>query len=111
MKQLAARGLSFDWDAGMKHASLLSSEYQQALLTAIARFPEVLEQAATNRAPHALVHYLRELATAFHACYNAEKFIVEDAALRNARLALVLAAQQVIRNGLTLLGVSAPESM
>lgn len=111
MKQLAARGLSLDWDAGVKSASLLSSEYEQVLLTAIARFPEALEQAAMHRAPHALAHYLRELATAFHAYYNAEKFIVEDAALRNARLALVLAAQQVIRNGLTLLGVSAPESM
>ena len=111
MKQLAARGLTFDRDAGLKHAALLSSEYEQALITAIARFPEVIEQAAAQRAPHTLVHYLRELANAFHTYYNAEKFIVEEAELRNARLALVLAAQQVIRNGLTLLGVSAPESM
>ena len=66
---------------------------------------------AASRAPHALVHYLRELANAFHTYYNAEQFIVEDAPLRNARLALVLAVQQVIRNGLALLGVSAPESM
>jgi arginyl-tRNA synthetase len=111
MKQLAARGLSFDKDAGLKNAPLLESEYEQALLTTIARFPEVIEQAALNRAPHALTHYLRELANAFHTYYNAEQFIVEDAPLRNARLALVLAAQQVIRNGLGLLGVSAPESM
>lgn len=111
MKQLAARGLKFDWDAGLKSAALLKSEHEQAVLTAIARFPEMLEQAALNRAPHALVHYLRDLANAFHAYYNAEQFIVADAQLRDARLALVLAAQQVIRNGLTLLGVSAPESM
>ena len=111
MKQLAARGLSFDWDAGLQNASLLSSEHAQALVTAIARFPETIEQAALNRAPHALVHYLRELANAFHAYYNAEQFIVDDAPLRNARLALVSATRQVIRNGLTLLGVSAPESM
>jgi arginyl-tRNA synthetase len=111
MKQLASRGLSFDRDDGLQHANLLSNEHEQAVLTAIARFPEVLEHAALNRAPHALVHYLRELATAFHAYYNAEQFIVEDAHVRNARLALSLAAQQVIRNGLTLLGVSAPESM
>ena len=58
-----------------------------------------------------LVHYLRDLANCFHTYYNAEQFIVEDAALRNARLALVLAVQQVVRNGLTLLGVSAPETM
>jgi arginyl-tRNA synthetase len=57
------------------------------------------------------VHYLRELAQAFHTWYNAEQFIVEDARLRNARIALALAAQQVIRNGLSLLGVSAPETM
>ena len=72
---------------------------------------EVLEQAAVNRAPHALVHYLRELANVFHTYYNAEQFIVDDPNLRNARLALVLGLQQVVRNGLTLLGVSAPESM
>ena len=57
------------------------------------------------------MHYLRELANAFHTYYNAEQFIVPEAPLRNARLALVGAAQQVIRNGLALLGVSAPESM
>jgi arginyl-tRNA synthetase len=67
--------------------------------------------AALNRAPHALVHYLRDLANTFHTYYNAEQFIVEDAQLRDGRLALVLAVQQVIRNGLTLLGVSAPRSM
>jgi arginyl-tRNA synthetase len=111
MKQLTARGMSFDRDAGLKNAGLLKSEHEQALLTAIARYPEVIEQAASNRAPHALTHYLRELANAFHTYYNAEQFIVPDAELRNARLALVLATQQVVRNGLSLLGVSAPESM
>ena len=81
------------------------------MLHALVRYPEIIEQAATNRAPHALVHYLRELANVFHTYYNAEQFIVEDAPLRNARLTLVLGVQQVVRNGLTLLGVSAPESM
>jgi arginyl-tRNA synthetase len=63
------------------------------------------------RAPHALVHYLRELANSFHSWYNAATFIVEDAPLRNARLALALGVRQVIGNGLGLLGVSAPDSM
>jgi hypothetical protein len=72
---------------------------------------EIIRLAGTNRAPHALVHYLRELANSFHTYYNAEQFIVDDAALRNARLSLVLAVRQVIRNGLTLLGVSAPDTM
>jgi arginyl-tRNA synthetase len=111
MKQLATRGLEFDRAEGLASAGMLGGEHEQAVLTALARYPEVLEQAATNRAPHALVHYLRELANVFHTYYNAEQFIVSDSKLRNARLALVLGVQQVIRNGLTLLGVSAPQSM
>jgi len=111
MKQLAARGLSFERDTGLATVAALDSPHEQAVLQALSRYPEVLEQAALNRAPHALVHYLRELANVFHTYYNAEQFIVEDARLRNARLALVLGVQQVVRNGLSLLGVSAPESM
>jgi arginyl-tRNA synthetase len=111
MKQLAARGLRFDCAAGIAAAGQLASAHEQALLHALTRYPEVLEQAALNRAPHALGHYLRELANVFHTYYNAQAFIVDDQALRNARLALVLGVQQVVRNGLALLGVSAPESM
>jgi arginyl-tRNA synthetase len=111
MKQLAVRGLSFDCAMGLAAAAKLESSHEQAMMHALTRYPEVIEQAAVNRAPHALVHYLRELANVFHTYYNAEQFIVEDAPLRNARLALVLGVQQVVRNGLTLLGVSAPESM
>ena len=111
MKQLASRGLSFDRDAGLTAAGMLGSAQEQAVLSSLSRYPEIVEQAAVNRAPHALVHYLRELANVFHTYYNAEIFIVGETALRNARLALVLGVQQVLRNGLTLLGVSAPESM
>jgi arginyl-tRNA synthetase len=111
MKQLAARELTFDRAEGLANASLLAGSQEQAVLNAMARYPEALELAAVNRAPHTLVHYLRDLANALHTYYNAEQFIVTDAKLRNARLALVLGVQQVLRNGLTLLGVSAPESM
>ena len=111
MKQLAARRLTFDRAEGLAHATLLSGAHEQAVLVALARYGEVLEQAAANRAPHALVHYLRELANTLHTYYNAEQFIVEDSRMRNARLALVTGVQQVIRNGLTLLGVSAPDTM
>jgi arginyl-tRNA synthetase len=111
MKQLAARALAFDRAEGLSGVRLLSAAHEQAVLGALVRYPEVLEQAALNRAPHAIVHYLRELANTLHTYYNAEQFIVGDSALRNARIALVLGVQQVIRNGLTLLGVSAPESM
>ena len=111
MKQLAARSLDFDREAGLASTRLLTGSQEQTVLNALTRYPEVLEQAAVQRAPHALAHYLRELANGLHTYYNAEQFIVSDANLRNARLALVLGVQQVLRNGLTLLGVSAPESM
>jgi arginyl-tRNA synthetase len=111
MKQVAARGLKFDLAHGLAASALLSSPQEQAVLSSLTRYPEFLEQAAENRAPHTLVHYLRELANVFHTYYNAAAFIVEDADLRDARLALVLGVAQVLRNGLTLLGVSAPESM
>jgi len=111
LKQLAARGLAFDRARGLASLETLSGPHEQALMNAIARYPEVVEQSAVNRAPHTLVHFLRDLANAFHTYYNAEQFIVEDASLRDARLALALATQQVVRNGLTLLGVSAPETM
>jgi arginyl-tRNA synthetase len=111
MKQLAARGLSYDRAAGLAGLPLLTGAHEQSVLAAVTRYPEVLEQAAVNRAPHVVVHYLRELANTLHTYYNAEQFIVEDSGTRNARIALVLGVQQVIRNGLGLLGVSAPESM
>jgi arginyl-tRNA synthetase len=81
------------------------------LLASISRFPEVVEMAAVQRAPHALVHYLREVANDFHTYYNAHQFLVDDAELRDARVTLVQGMRQVVRNGLGLLGVSAPEAM
>jgi arginyl-tRNA synthetase len=110
-RQLADRGLAFDRDAGVAALPALTDPHEQAVMTAVTRWPEMVELAAAQRAPHMVVHYLRELATAFHAWYNAQQFIVEDAALRNARLVLASATQQVLRNGLGILGVSAPETM
>ena len=80
-------------------------------MTTLSRYPEVIELAANNRAPQHLVHYLRDLANDFHTYYNAHVFIVDDAGLRDARLALISATRIVIANGLTILGVSAPETM
>jgi arginyl-tRNA synthetase len=110
-RQLQARALAYDESLALRSLERLAGPNEQAVLAALARYPEVLLQAAGARAPHALVHYLRELATAFHSWYNAATFIVEDDALRNARLALAFGVQQVLHNGLMLLGVSAPESM
>ncbi len=111
MKQLAARGLQYDAAVALANLGLLDGTHEAAVLTAISRYPELIVQAAANRAPHLLVHFLRDLAQAFHTWYNAAQFIVEDGATRNARLALALATQQVLRNGLGLLGASAPETM
>jgi arginyl-tRNA synthetase len=109
MKQLGAKG--YTYDAGVADLALLTNSHEQAVITAVSKYPEIIEHAALTRAPHALVHFLRDLANTLHTYYNAEQFIVEDAPLRNARLTLVLAVQQVIRNGLGILGVSAPETM
>jgi arginyl-tRNA synthetase len=111
MKELRARDLGFDRDVGLSNLSCLRSEPAQALITVLLRYPEAVEYAAVNRAPHSIVYYLRELASAFHTCHNAERAIVEAADVRNARVALNVAVAQVIRNGLALVGVSAPESM
>ena len=111
MQQLAARELQHDLAVGLANTARLDSAHEQAVLTALARYPEVVTQAALQRTPHALVHYLRELATAFHSWYNAAVFLVDDVPLRDARLALALGVQQVVRNGLGLLGVSAPVVM
>jgi arginyl-tRNA synthetase len=111
LKQAAERGLPFDREFGITSFSLLTDAQERAMMGEITRWPEIVAQAAELHAPHIVVHYLREVATAFHAYYNAVPFIVDDAGLRNARLALVVAARQVIRNALDLLGVSAPESM
>lgn len=91
--------------------STLESEASQNLVAAIAEFPNTLALAARDHAPHLLCYYLKDLAAAVHAFYNAERVLVEDQEKRLDRFALLAAARQVLRNGLTLLGVSAPEFM
>jgi arginyl-tRNA synthetase len=89
----------------------LAAPHELALMQRLAEYPEVVAGAARDLAPHLLVHYLQMLAGDFHAWYNAEKFLVEDAATKLARLALADATRITIVNGLALLGVSAPEKM
>ena len=110
-RQLREKSLEHEGARGRASLARLTEPHELALLASISRYPELIEQAAQQRAPHVLVHYLRELANDFHTYYNAHQFLVEDAALRDARLALVTGLRQVIRNGLGLLGVSAPEAM
>ena len=91
--------------------SPLSSAYETALLRRLADYPEELALAARDLSPHLITFYLKELAAEFHSYYNAEQFLVDDESLRRARLALVVATGQVVRNGLAILGVSAPVRM
>jgi arginyl-tRNA synthetase len=91
--------------------SPLASPYEEALLRRIADLPDELATAARDLAPHLVTFYLKELAAEFHSYYNAEQFLVDEPRLRDARLALVVAVGQVIRNGLRVLGVNAPEKM
>ncbi|MDZ4261602.1 MAG: arginine--tRNA ligase [Pseudomonadota bacterium] len=111
MRQLGEKGFSYDPANGDAHLQLLSEEHEQALMISLSRYSEVLETAAINHEPHQIAHYLRDLANDFHTYYNAHQFIVDDAAVRDARLTLIRATRQVLHNGLTLLGVSAPQAM
>jgi arginyl-tRNA synthetase len=111
LRQLKERGLGHDIEHGMASLGKLTEPQEQQLIKRISAYPEVVKQCAAQRAPHSLVHYLRDLANHFHTYYSAHQFIVEDSGSRDARLDLALATQTVIRNGLKLLGVSAPDTM
>ncbi len=111
LKQLHERGLGHDVARGLESLHELREPQETALIKRISAFPELIRQCAAQRAPHTLVHYLRDLANDFHSYYGAHQFIVDDAGTRDARLVLALGTQTVIRNGLKLLGVSAPLSM
>lgn len=89
----------------------LKDKASLALMARLSEFPETLTLAAKDFAPHSLCFYLKDLAGDFHAFYNAERILVEDNEVRNARLALLLATRQVLKNGFSLLGISAPEKM
>jgi len=92
-------------------ASALDSEYEMTLLQHLIDYPQVIESAAEDLAPHMVAFYLKDLAADFHSYYNASRFLVEDETIRLSRLALISATAQVMRNGLALLGVSAPQKM
>jgi arginyl-tRNA synthetase len=111
LRQLGERGLTWNQANGLAQLARLDNEHESALMTALTRYPEIVEAAAQMLEPHLIAQYLRELANALHTYYHAHPFIVDDADLRDARLALIVATRQVLRNGLDLLGVSAPESM
>ena len=108
-RQCAEKGIVVE--AGNAPLARLDNSHEEALIKHLGLFAERVEAAALRREPHQVVNYLRELANLFHSWYNAHQFIVDDAGLRDARIALAMAVGQVLRNGLDLLGVSAPDKM
>jgi arginyl-tRNA synthetase len=108
-RQCAEQSISID----LQNVDLqkLDNKHEQALLKQLVVYPDRVASAAMRREPHVIINYLRELSQHFHSWYNAHKFIVDDAELRNARVALAFATRRVLKNGLQLMGVSAPEKM
>ncbi|RAU18283.1 arginine--tRNA ligase [Nitrincola tibetensis] len=111
LRKLEDESMSWDQAQGVAELSRLDSETEKDLITQLTKYPEVLRNAALNFEPHVLANYLRDLASDYHTWYNGHKMIIDDVALRNARLTLSVAVRQVLANGLNLLGVSAPEQM
>ncbi len=110
-RQLDEKGWSRNIPQGMDNLDKLNQSHETDLVASMSRYPEIVEKSALKYEPHQLILYLRELANEFHTYYNAHQFLVEDTALRNARLNLIDAVKQVIANGLDLLNINAPESM
>ncbi|MFT7371615.1 MAG: arginyl-tRNA synthetase [Oleiphilaceae bacterium] len=111
LRKLKEMELEIDTSQGLTALSASENEGEIDLAKRLGNYPEQLSNAATNLEPHTLTHYLRDLASEFHTYYNSNKVLVDDAEIRNTRITLSLAVKQVIKNGLELLGVSAPEEM
>ena len=110
-RKLAEAGQAWTLEQGIESLSALTLDSEKDLIVKLGRYPEVVKNAANNREPHQIANYLKELAAEFHTYYNSEKTLVDEDDVRNARLTLAEAVRQVIANGLSLLGVSAPEEM
>ncbi len=108
LRQLAEKHWTYEQS---NHVAQLTEPHELELLSTLSRYSDIIVSAASQYEPHILTNYLRELATQFHSYYNSHQFLVENKELRNARLTLIVATQQVLANGLILLGVSAPQSM
>jgi len=111
LEKLAEQGNTLDWAAGRAAVGRLVEPVETELLVKLAAYPEIVTRAAEQYEPHQLGNYLKELASLFHGWYNEHKVLGDDAELTQARLLLSVSVQQVVKNGLLLLGVSAPDSM
>ncbi len=108
-RQVRDRSLTIDTEAGLQNLGRLTEPHESAVMTLLSTYPDIVLRAANAREPHQITTYLQELANALNKYYEAHKWLVDDAELRNARLCLILASRQVIKNGLQLINVSAPE--
>lgn len=111
LRQAQEKGLSYTPGEGLAGVASLNDDASLWLMIEMSRFPEVVEAAGIALEPHLIAQYLRELAHAFHTWYHGTQVLVADDAERNAKLTLACAARQVLANGLSVLGVSAPEKM
>ncbi|MBE9560670.1 MAG: arginine--tRNA ligase, partial [Proteobacteria bacterium] len=111
INQLSEKELKHDIENGSQNLNLLTEKHETDLISKLDAYADILNKSAFNAEPHLLVHYLRELATLLHSYYNAHQFINDDSNLHDARFNLIIATRQILHNGLTLLGVSAPEKM
>lgn len=111
LRQLQERGLAWDSSQGLAHIQLLTDPHETALISLLGQYPEMISAAANACEPHQVAYYLRSLANGLHSYYNAVPLLCDQVLLRNARLCLLVAVRQVLRNGMQILGVSAPESM
>jgi arginyl-tRNA synthetase len=108
---LSDKQFKHDIENGQKYLNLLTESHETDLISKLDAYADVVHKSAFNAEPHLLVHYLRELATLLHSYYNAHPFIVDENNLRDARFNLISATKQILHNGLTLLGVTAPVKM
>lgn len=111
LRQLDEKGIAFDIESAKVNLSTLTQDSEQKILKQLGKYSDQILSAAEKREPHHIVTYVRDLAQNFHSWYNSCQFIVEEDDIRNARLLLALAVQQVLQNALAILGVSAPEKM
>jgi len=110
-RKLESEGVRYNQAIGIASVELLTNEHEQQLIRGLLEFPEIIQSAAEKRSPHLLAHFTHELARKLHSYYNAERILVDDENLRNARMALLTATAQVLRNALRIMGCSAPEQM
>jgi arginyl-tRNA synthetase len=111
LSQLPEKQQTHNIENGLQHLGLLTEKHETELISKLDAYADTVNKAAFSAEPHLLVHYLRELANLLHSYYNAHQFIIDENNLRDARLNLIIATRHILHNGLTLLGVSAPEKM